>query len=319
MRTISAVAATRTCVIVTTLAGGSLVWMSMSAAYGEGGGGAVKPWIVPARAAQKKNPVAADEKSLTLGQQLYVRECRSCHGAAGRGDGKAGIDLEPRPTNLTEPSLWDQSDGAMFWKITEGRGDMPGHKELLTDAERWHVLNYMRSLAPRPPAKEPEFEAPPACGEALSSVVHRYLDLHGALVRSDLNTAQNCCGSFASTLSELAQAQSALDEARRAAWKSDVEAIQKAQAAVSDSSSDLVSLRSAFRDLSASLAQALRHFGHAEASPVLAYEVGQGANSKMWLQAFGPAENPYGRGAPAPDMPCNRFARIRSSGAARVK
>src|SRR5688572_20027017 len=137
MRTISAVAATRTCVIVMTLAGASLVWMSMSAAHGEGGG-APKPWIVPARAGQKKNPVAADERSLGLGQQLYVRECRSCHGATGRGDGKAGIDLEPRPTDLTEPALWDQSDGAMFWKITEGRGDMPGHKELLTDAERWH-------------------------------------------------------------------------------------------------------------------------------------------------------------------------------------
>jgi hypothetical protein len=36
-------------------------------------------------------------------------------------------------------------DGALFWKITEGRGPMP--KAKLSEAEKWTVILYLRALS----------------------------------------------------------------------------------------------------------------------------------------------------------------------------
>jgi hypothetical protein len=40
------------------------------------------------------------------------------------------------------------SDGEIFWKVTLGiEGIMPGREKALTEEERWHVVNYVRTLA----------------------------------------------------------------------------------------------------------------------------------------------------------------------------
>ncbi len=103
-------------------------------------------WQAPARAARKKNPIAADENSITAGKATFVKECLSCHGAAGKGDGPAAKDLTKSPGDLTTAKFWQQSDGAIFWKITEGRKPMPGFDQLLSEDQRWHVVNYLHSF-----------------------------------------------------------------------------------------------------------------------------------------------------------------------------
>ena len=115
--------------------------------FGQGSG---PKWTAPARAAAKKNPVLANETSIALGKKIYERHCLSCHGLTGRGDGPAAAHLEKRPGNLSNPRLWEQSDGALFWKITEGHKPMPTFKNLTSDEERWPVINYIRTLAPKP-------------------------------------------------------------------------------------------------------------------------------------------------------------------------
>ena len=107
-------------------------------------------WKAPARAARKKNPVSADEKSLAMGKELYAKECLSCHGAAGKGDGSAAKDLDKPPGDLSKPKMWEQSDGELFWKITEGKKPMPSEEKTFTEEQRWHVVNYIRTLAPKP-------------------------------------------------------------------------------------------------------------------------------------------------------------------------
>jgi mono/diheme cytochrome c family protein len=107
-------------------------------------------WKAPARAAKKKNPVASDEKSIAAGKEVYTKNCFSCHGPEGKGDGPAAKDLEKRPGNLSDPKLWAQTDGALFWKVTEGRKPMPTFEKLLSEEERWSVINYVRTLAPKP-------------------------------------------------------------------------------------------------------------------------------------------------------------------------
>lgn len=112
-------------------------------------------WIAPPLAAKKQNPIPADEKSLKQGKEYFVMACLPCHGATGRGDGPAAALLERNgkqihPGNLSDPKLWEQSDGAIFWKISEGNSPMPAFQETFSVTQRWDIVNYVRTLAPKP-------------------------------------------------------------------------------------------------------------------------------------------------------------------------
>jgi mono/diheme cytochrome c family protein len=45
------------------------------------------------------------------------------------------------------------TDGEIFWKMTEGRKPMPSFKKQLTDEQRWQLVNFLRTFAPKPVAK----------------------------------------------------------------------------------------------------------------------------------------------------------------------
>jgi len=110
-------------------------------------------WKAPPRAARKKNPIPADDKSIAAGKTVYNAQCLSCHGKAGKGDGPAAKDINPKPHDLGDAKVGAQSDGALFWKLTEGRKPMPSFEKLTTEDERWHVINYLRTFAAAPPPK----------------------------------------------------------------------------------------------------------------------------------------------------------------------
>ncbi len=79
--------------------------------------------------------------------------CLPCHGPQGKGDGPASISLERngariRPGNLSDPRMWQQPDGALFWKITEGNTPMPAFGETLSEDQRWEIIDFVRTLAP---------------------------------------------------------------------------------------------------------------------------------------------------------------------------
>lgn len=104
-------------------------------------------WKAPARAARKENPVASDEASFAAGKKLYDGNCLACHGAGGKGDGPAAKDLKVKPKDLADDAVVKQSDGALFWKLTEGRPPMPATDKTLSETERWQVINYTRTFA----------------------------------------------------------------------------------------------------------------------------------------------------------------------------
>jgi mono/diheme cytochrome c family protein len=114
-------------------------------------------WKAPARAARKANPFPADAASLKAGKVVYIAECVDCHGRRGAGDGAGTKDLKSKVPPLTNPDIWRQSDGALFWKISSGHGDMPRFEDMLSDEKRWHVLNYARATFA--PATSDEAEA----------------------------------------------------------------------------------------------------------------------------------------------------------------
>lgn len=109
--------------------------------------GAAEKWIAPAAEARKKDPVAVSESSLSAGQKIYVKRCLACHGKTGNGDGPDAADLGIDPAKLSDPVIRQETDGELFWKITVGKKPMPNYGTRLSPADRWNVINYLRSLA----------------------------------------------------------------------------------------------------------------------------------------------------------------------------
>ena len=103
-------------------------------------------WVAPAAADNLKNPFAENSKATDKGQKIYQKLCWSCHGTTGKGDGPAAAALMPSPTNYINERVQSQSDGALFWKITNGSGLMVSYESTLTEEQRWMLVNYIRRL-----------------------------------------------------------------------------------------------------------------------------------------------------------------------------
>lgn len=96
------------------------------------------------------NPIAPNADSIAIGQELYLQNCVPCHGLTGAGDGPVGRTLNPPPADLTAhtaPGV--HPDSRLYDWITNGFADsvMPAFSEQMTDDERWHVVNYIRTLS----------------------------------------------------------------------------------------------------------------------------------------------------------------------------
>ena len=100
-------------------------------------------------AALRKNPVPATPESVRRGGELYVVYCTPCHGPSGKGDGLVAAKFVPA-ADLTNADLQKgRTDG--YWQsyLSVGGAIMPAYGEALTPEERWHVVNFLRSLAQR--------------------------------------------------------------------------------------------------------------------------------------------------------------------------
>lgn len=103
---------------------------------------------VPAEAAAMANPIQANAESVAAGQALYAANCALCHGESGEGDGPAAASLEKPPADLHAAHVQELPDGALFYIISHGRPDtpMPAWENILSEEERWQVVNYLRTF-----------------------------------------------------------------------------------------------------------------------------------------------------------------------------
>jgi mono/diheme cytochrome c family protein len=257
-----------------------------------------EPWIAPARAAKKVNPVAPDAKSIELGKRLFERDCVSCHGSKGLGDGPKAGELEYKPASFADVSIWDQSDGAFFWKITEGRAPMPSEKTLMSEDERWHVINYMRTLAP-PEAVPvaPQYAASEPQRKAISGVLRAYEPVRSALIgKGDGPAAAKAAPVVAEAAAALAKTNATeLSEGATASWSEDTSALGSAAGALKSAGEDVGKLREALAATSASLTRIIERYGHAEGGPVFLFGVPGGSGANSWLQTDARGQDPYGR------------------------
>ena len=98
-------------------------------------------WRAPAEAQARENPLAARPKLAAGGRKLFIRNCVECHGRNGPGmEKKHSADLQL-------PVVQGQTDGALFWKITNGnakRGMPPFSR--IPELQRWQIVLYIRTL-----------------------------------------------------------------------------------------------------------------------------------------------------------------------------
>ena len=103
-------------------------------------------WVAPKDADAKTSTVKDATVAATKGKTLFNQSCTACHGTKAKGDGPAGASLKPKPADLTSSAFLSQKDGAIFWKLSEGKGTMPSYKKALTDEQRWQIVAYLRQL-----------------------------------------------------------------------------------------------------------------------------------------------------------------------------
>ena len=103
-------------------------------------------WKAPASADKVVNPLAGNTAAISEGKKIYESMCVICHGDKGKGNGAAGVSLSPRPANFLAITVRHESDGAIFWKLSEGNPPMASYKGLLTETQRWQLVNYIRQL-----------------------------------------------------------------------------------------------------------------------------------------------------------------------------
>lgn len=102
-------------------------------------------WEAPAEAKRLKNPVQKSGQVIAKARKVFETNCIPCHGPKGMGDGVAAPALPVKPADWTSSATQAESDGALFWKITNGRGPMPPWRHL-PEQDRWALVHFIRTL-----------------------------------------------------------------------------------------------------------------------------------------------------------------------------
>ncbi|MFY9673336.1 MAG: c-type cytochrome [Terriglobales bacterium] len=102
---------------------------------------------IPPADAQKANPVKPTAESVARGKKVYAIDCALCHGENGDGKGDMASDIKNIP-DLTNPDVQkNATDGAWYYIIRHGKGDMPAEDAgRAKDEEVWNIVNYLRTL-----------------------------------------------------------------------------------------------------------------------------------------------------------------------------
>ena len=121
--------------------------------------------------------------SLVEGKEIYERNCASCHGELGLGDGSAAKGMTPAPPAIgTRDAMHDVSPALMYRIVSVGIAGTPmaSWADKLSADERWNVVAYVNSLRTTPQQI--------AEGEGLYT--QRCMTCHGATGSDDGSAAQ---------------------------------------------------------------------------------------------------------------------------------
>jgi len=123
----------------------AIVFITANAAMAQKAGG---PWVIPAKYKTMKSTIKAGDASIaTTGKDLYNKNCKSCHGTKGLGDGTKSASLKTAMTSFTDKAFKSRTDGEIYFQSFVGRDEMPNfEKKILDEADRWAVVYYIKGL-----------------------------------------------------------------------------------------------------------------------------------------------------------------------------
>jgi hypothetical protein len=104
-------------------------------------------WVVPADRKARLSPFGFTQSDRETGSALYNANCMSCHGNPTQNNWLR--DLNPQPGDPAAEKYQNNTDGELYHKISEGRGLMPGFRNVLTQTDIWRLVAYVRSFNPR--------------------------------------------------------------------------------------------------------------------------------------------------------------------------
>jgi len=101
---------------------------------------ATSKWQAPPDAANTANSETQNPAAASIGRKRFMRACVTCHQEDGRGQAAAAA-------NLRTSEAQAQSDGALFWKISNGnaKSGMPSFASL-PETDRWDIVIFLRTL-----------------------------------------------------------------------------------------------------------------------------------------------------------------------------
>ena len=118
-----------------------LTFWCMSISYGQD-----TKWEAPKEADKLKSPIALNDKTIAKGKKIYYQVCAVCHGRSGKGNGPNAKTLTKKPADHTSENVQNQSDGALYWKISKGNDPMPSYVQVFSKTQRWQLIAYIRTL-----------------------------------------------------------------------------------------------------------------------------------------------------------------------------
>jgi mono/diheme cytochrome c family protein len=102
-------------------------------------------WEVPEDQKTIKNPSPLNNANVKTGKDLYMINCKSCHGDPGKNN---ALPLVPPPPDITSEKMQANTDADIFYKMTTGRVAMPSFENTLAPEQRWKIVNFIKSFDP---------------------------------------------------------------------------------------------------------------------------------------------------------------------------
>ncbi len=115
-------------------------------------------WVVPAENSAIENPQEYTLKNVKLGKDLYMVNCKSCHGDPGKNN---PLPLVPVPPDVVSDQMQSNSVGDLYYKMSIGKGAMPQFETTISEDNRWRIVNFIMNynsnrkqlLEDKPPVK----------------------------------------------------------------------------------------------------------------------------------------------------------------------
>lgn len=102
-------------------------------------------WIIPDDANTVTNPLEYNLDNIEAGKALYLKNCKSCHGDPGKNN---NLPLVPVPVDIASEQMHQNTEGAMFYKISKGRGTMLQFELTLSPNEIWSLISFIMNYEP---------------------------------------------------------------------------------------------------------------------------------------------------------------------------